>query len=720
MVGDDTYNAFSLSRKKHHHCTLHDLVSMEQIEQLLQALHKIINVPIGLVSPESDLLLSIGWQPICEQFHRQHPVSAACCVDSNNQLQARLKHNKVAAAKCQNGLWDIAMPIVVDDRHVATLFLGQFFYDDEQVDTAFFQTQAEKYAFETDAYMDAVAQVPRISRQEAEDHISYAVGLVALLAELGYKNLQLAQEIEERKLAEYALREGERQYKALVENVPGVVYQCLNDDAYTLIFISEEIEGLTGYNAAQMVDTSASLASIIHPDDLPHVYECVNNAVARKEPYVISYRMCCKGGGYTWVEERGQGVWDETHTLRFLQGVIFDVSERKKLEEERRSLEEQMARAQKLESLGVLAGGIAHDFNNLLVAILGHADLIFEEAAPNTNTYDSVNAIIQAAQRATNLTRQMLAYSGKGHFMVEPVNLSALVRDLAPLFENSIAPACRFQYELSDDAPPIYADAQQLKQLLTNLVTNAVESYEENVGAVTIRTGVAHCDVNFIENAYHNEQHPAGEYVYLEVADEGCGMCEETRRRLCDPFFTTKFTGRGLGMAAVLGIVRGHKGLMAVDSAPGKGSAVRVLFSAFAAERSAPASTPKQAGKKPRYGRILLVDDEIIVRNVVQKMLERGGFEVLVAQSGWEALQLLDDHREDIACILLDLTMPNMDGAKTLQAIREKNKRIPVILSSGYSEEEATSRLRKHQIAAFLQKPYKASTLVRLLQRVLQ
>ncbi len=720
MVGKDRQRTFPLSGKGFHPCALQDLVPMGRIKQLLEALYKIIEVPIGLVSPQSDVLLAIGWQPICEVFHRNHPEATRRCVESNNDLQRRLSQGAVAAAKCKNGLWDIAMPIVVDGQHLATLFLGQFLYDDERVDRGFFEAQAKEFEYEVNQYLAALDQVPRISRQQAEEHINYAAGLVALLAELGYKNLQLAQEVNERRLAEYAFREGERQYRALVENVPGAVYQCLNDDAYSTIFISDAIERIVGVSASVMIENASSIAALIHPDDRAYVQETVGQAVARRTPYVMNYRMQHKDGGYTWVEERGQGVWDETNELRFLQGVIFDISERNKLEEERRALDAQLARTHKLESLGVLAGGIAHDFNNLLVAILGHADLIFEETDRGTATYESVNAIIQAAQRAANLTRQMLAYSGKGHFMVEALDLSDLIKELAPFFENDLVPECEFTYDLMVNGPPVFADSQQIKQLLTNIITNAAEAYSPEGGVIAIRTGLRTCDSAFIKKNYHNEQCLAGEYVFVEVANEGCGMTEETQKRLCDPFFSTKFTGRGLGMAAVLGIVLGHKGLISVDSAPGKGTTMQMLFPVLAAPAEKKAA-PEKPRKKHTDGYVLLVDDEIIVRNVAQKMLERAGFRVLVAQSGWEALQLLDEYpHSDIACIILDLTMPNMDGAKTLRAIRKKNTYIPVILSSGYSEEEATSRLSKHHIAAFLQKPYKASTLVELLRRILQ
>jgi PAS domain S-box-containing protein len=698
---------------------LHEIVSIERIEHLLRALHKIINIPIGLVTPESKNVINIGWIPICEKFHRGHPEAARCCKESNQKLQAALCPHQVAAEKCGNGLWDVAMPIMVDSQHFATLFLGQFFYDDEDLDFGFFREQAKKYGYPLEKYMQAVEQVPCVSREQAEHHINYAAGLVGLLAELGYKNLQLAEEVQERRMAEHALYEGEQQYKALVGNVPGAVYQCLNDDAYSTIFISDAIEEFTGFNAKVMISEAMSIADIIHPDDLPCVQKMVDKAVSRREPYLLNYRMQSRDGSYTWVEERGQGVWDETGELRFLQGVIFDISERRRIEEEKRRLDEQLARAHKLESLGVLAGGIAHDFNNLLMAILGHADMLSEEARPGTATYESVNAIIQASQRAANLTRQMLAYSGKGHFMVEPVDLSAFVRGLAPYFEGMFPDQYRFNYILPEGLPAVCADVQQIKQLLTNLVTNAIESYGEASGEITIQTGMGQCDGTLMDIAFHNELQGASDYVFLEVTDSGCGMTEDTRRRLCDPFFSTKFTGRGLGMAAVLGIVRGHKGLLSVKSAPMKGTVIQALFPPFVRSQAQPSAAElPQSGTSD--GLILLVDDEHIVRSVATKMLERAGFKVLVAQSGWEAVQFVEQQADEIACIILDLTMPTMDGTKTLAAIRQRNTHIPVILSSGYGEEEAKSRLHDHDVASFLQKPYKASALVDTLHRVLQ
>ena len=248
---------------------------------MLRGLHEISKVPICLVSPDDELMICIGWQKLCEYFHKKHPLSAKGCRESHRRLEAALGKAKMANEICKNGLRDMAMRIVVDGHHLGTLYVGQFLYEDEEVNHAFFEEQAHKYGWPLDEYMQAIEEIPRISQRKAQYYLSYAADLVELLAELGYKNIRLEEEVQERKIAEHAFREGERQYKALVENVPGAVYQCLNDEMYSTIFISDEIEVFTGFNAQAMISEAMPIAAIIHPDDLPYVRDMVDKAVSR-------------------------------------------------------------------------------------------------------------------------------------------------------------------------------------------------------------------------------------------------------------------------------------------------------------------------------------------------------------------------------------------------------------------------------------------------------
>lgn len=701
--------------------SLYDLVPHTVISTLLEAHQRVIQVPVGLVSPDNELLLSLGDEPICTEFHHFHPAAQAGCLRTNPEFRWPIQESGKDISKCENGLWDIAMPILVGNRHLATVFIGQFLFEDD--DEAYFREQAARHGFDEAAYLQALSKVRRLSRERVNELIDYTATLVQLLADLGLKNLQLTREIKERQIAEFALSEGERRYRALVENVPGAVYLCLNDDAYTTVFMSDAIEIITGIPAQTMINTAAPIMDLIHPEDRPAVVRFVNEAIAKKEPYMLSYRMLRKDGDYIWVEERGQAVREEGGELAFLQGVIFDVSERHRFEEERRNIEAQMARAHNLESLGILAGGIAHDFNNLLVGILGHAELIRDDVPPGSYTAESVDAIIAAAHSAAELTHKMLAYSGKGRLNTESADMSAIVRCVQPLLQTKAAGAYTIHYELHDSLPPVAVDIGQVNQIIISLVDNAIEAYAQGTGDIFVRTGLTRFDHDFAESTYLGLNVPRGEYVFLEVADNGSGMCLETRRRLCDPFFTTKFTGRGLSMAAVLGITRCHDAHLSVESEPGLGSSVRIFFPTLMSKSGG--ASPRGTGEGvsrdvPHDAAILIVDDEPIVLNAAGKMLTRAGFRVLTADSGHKALQAVRDPENSIVCVILDLTMPDMNGEETLREMRELRPGIPVILSSGYNRETAIARLASLDVATFLQKPYDSHTLYDVLNGVMR
>ncbi|RMH18008.1 MAG: response regulator [Acidobacteria bacterium] len=396
------------------------------------------------------------------------------------------------------------------------------------------------------------------------------------------------------------------------------------------------------------------------------------------------------------------------------------VIERQRLERERRRLFEQIQQTQKLESLGVLAGGIAHDFNNLLVGILGNVELAAEDLERDAGGVRRYLAGIErAARRAAELCDQMLAYSGKGKLIEKVIDLSALVREMADLLDSSVSKKARLELALAEELPAIKGDATQIRQVVMNLITNASEALDEGSGTIAIETGVVDVAGGELTGASVHEELAPGRYVYLQVADDGCGMDDETRARLFDPFFTTKFAGRGLGMAAVLGIVRGHRGAIRIASTPGKGSTFRVLLPAQDAPADRPSTAPPTADGSHPGGTILVVDDEPMVREVVRTALEAAGYRVETAGHGRRALEVF--RRRGVAhfaAVLLDLTMPELSGAETLKALRQLDPAVRVILASGYSEEEATRHLTGLEPAGFLKKPFRASELMRIVDRV--
>jgi PAS domain S-box-containing protein len=399
-------------------------------------------------------------------------------------------------------------------------------------------------------------------------------------------------------------------------------------------------------------------------------------------------------------------------------GSFIDLTEQQRAEAAKRALEEQIQKAQKLESLGVLAGGIAHDFNNLLVGILGNADLALTELPPGSPVREIVADIVSSAERAAELAKQMLAYSGKGGVLAGNVDLRSMVEEMAHLLEAAVSRKTNLKLEFGDNVPPVRADVAQLRQVVLDLVTNASEAIGDAGGSVTLTTGVMECDRAYLSNTYVDDNLPEGDFSYFEVADNGCGMSEDIVSRIFDPFFTTKFTGRGLGLAAVLGIVRGHEGAINIHSTPGKGTTVRVLFPAVGA--SAAAGDDSELPGMPGGRTVLLVDDEATVRAVGTRMLEKLDLEVLTADSGLAALEIFEADPGRVDLVVLDLTMPIMDGEECLRELQRIRPDVRVLLSSGYNERELIDRFLGKGLAGFIQKPFQLSYLSQKIKSALR
>ncbi|MDU0457794.1 MAG: response regulator [Geobacteraceae bacterium] len=394
---------------------------------------------------------------------------------------------------------------------------------------------------------------------------------------------------------------------------------------------------------------------------------------------------------------------------RMILAIHRDISAVKSAEEERDRLERQLLHTQKLESLGVLAGGIAHDFNNILTSIIGNADLALIRINRESPAVENLRRIEQAASQAADLARQMLAYSGKGRFVIENLDMNRLLEEMLHMLEVSISKKAVLRFNLTKNLPSVEADATQMRQIIMNLVINASEAIGDKSGVIAITTGCMDCDRSYLKDVWLDENLSDGLYVYLEIADSGCGMDRETMTKLFDPFFTTKFTGRGLGMAAVLGIVRGHRGAIKVYSEPGRGSSFKILLPAS----GRPAELFNGSAAQDHWrgiGTVLLVDDEETVRGIGGEMLRELGFEVVTANDGRDALEIFRE-RNDINFVILDLTMPHMDGEQCFRELRRLNPDVKVIMSSGYNEQEVTRKFVGKGLAGFIQKPYKLSVL---------
>ena len=513
--------------------------------------------------------------------------------------------------------------------------------------------------------------------------------------------------------AEAKLRESEERFRVLYEDNPSM-YFTVDANGVVLSVNNFGAEQL-GYRPEDLVGKDVLL--VFHEDDKEavkrHLAECLasSSSVASWE-----FRKIHRDGSVLWVRERARTVMGADGKPIVLI-VCENITDQRIAEEERRHLEEKIRHAQKLESLGLMAGGIAHDFNNLLVGILGNASQALSRLEEESPARADIQNLEKAADRAAELCKQLLAYSGRGRFEVQPLDLSELVQDLADLLEVAVPRKGLLRYELAPELPMVEADAAQIRQVLMNLVTNASEAMEGKAGTITVSTRVTRLD-QALEGPVVATV-PPGRYVCLEVADAGCGMDDEIVSKMFDPFFTTKFTGRGLGLAAVLGIVRGHEGGIDVHSYPGKGTTIQALFPCSASHQvKRPRAVPKREVLRGS-GMVLVVDDEEIVRDVAQQTLEQAGYRVLTASNGAKGVRVFVENKDEISLVLLDMTMPGLGGEESFRMLRGIRGDIRVLLSSGYDEQEVTSRFESPAPDGFVQKPYRPADLLAKVRDIL-
>lgn len=518
----------------------------------------------------------------------------------------------------------------------------------------------------------------------------------------------------------YNLRSSEASYRGLFDTVNEAIFILDRDGRF--VTVNHGAEVMYGRPGDWFIGRSLCDAGAPEKSDQEDMSRAVAEAFAGKPQRVEWWGVDARGRVFPKDVRLSRGTY-------FGQDVVIklaeDITARRGAETERLNMERRLLHSQKLESLGVLAGGIAHDFNNLLMAMLGNLDLALSELPPGAASIGSINGAIHAARRAADLTRQMLAYSGRGKFIVQLVNLTDIVAENVHLFRASIPKTVALDMQLAKDLMPIEADAGQLQQVVMNLIINAAEAIGDQPGTITISTSMQSCTEEYLAGSRTGERIAAGRYACLDVVDTGCGMGPEIQERLFEPFYSTKATGRGLGMPAVLGIMRAHQGAVLVESAPGKGTTLRILFPVVAAEIDQAGEAAKGAAPVPKMedlppgktkGLVLVVDDEESVRLLCARMVERLGYTVITAVDGLDAVAVFREHAEELAAVLMDLSMPKMDGVAAHQAMVAIRPDARIILCSGFSKQDATERFIERGLAGFIQKPYDLKALRQVLE----
>ena len=530
--------------------------------------------------------------------------------------------------------------------------------------------------------------------------------VLARTLELSRTNHRLQDEMKIQDRERLAAAQAEQRYRALFDAVSeGFTHVNVQE---IFLLANPAAERIFGVAPGTLV--GRCLKEFLAPEDVAHVEEETEKRI-RGHSSTYNLDILRPDGARRCLAVNVSPVYDAGGAYAGSSGVFQDVTEAK-------MNEETLRQAQKLESMGVLAGGIAHDFNNLLSAIMGNLNLLQLETPSGSRSMQLLANMEAATNRAASLTRQMLAYSGRGRFQVRELNLNEVVVELSELLQVGIAKGTRLHLELAETLPAVAADPSQMQQILMNLVTNASEAMGSRGGEILVATRRVELDAQAALRASVHAPLEPGPHVLLQVRDDGSGIEPEILPHIFDPFFTTRESGRGLGLSAMLGILRGHGAGIEIKSRPGQGSSFSLYFPVAAGGAAAPA--PQQGAKAPAFsGKVLAVDDEPAVLETVTIMLERMGFQVLAARDGVEALETFRANADGIGLVLLDLTMPRMDGKETFLAIRSLKAHLPMILSSGYDAQQTMHHLQGPGAPTFLQKPYTLKILRKTIETAL-
>jgi signal transduction histidine kinase/ActR/RegA family two-component response regulator len=695
---------------------LQDVVDIEQFQLLQDRLHEIYPFPSAIIDNDGNVLTATAWQDVCTHFHRTHPEGLAKCIESDKHVRDHvLEARPTVTYRCPHGLVDNATPIVIAGRHVANYFAGQFF--SEQPDLEFFRQQARGYGFDEAAYLAAVARVPVCSPEKVAQYLNFIRVFVDVVASIGQKNLDERESREVREAAQNELREvllreiTERKKAAetldkLTQLVPGVIYQYkLNADGTSCFpYSSAGLNDIYEVTPEEVRNDATKVFTRIHPDDLDATAAAIDESARTLAVFHWEFRVVLPRQGLRWRScdarpERlpdGGTVW---------YGMITDVTEKKETEAA-------ITKLQKIESLGALAGGIAHDFNNILTAILGNVSLAQSQLEAGHAIHELLQETVDACGTAKGLSHQLLTFAKGGVPIIQVLDLRMLLTRVSGFSARGSNATCAF--DLGDSPLTVRGDKEQISQVVQNLIINAMQATPQGgeIHVSAVRVTLAEDELRPL---------PAGRYVRVTVRDQGIGIPRELLGRVFDPYFTTKASGRGLGLAVCHSVITKHGGTISAFSEPGCGATFVLHLPAADVSDLPP---PKVAAALTAgSGRVLVMDDEAPVAKVLKRLLNQLGYSaesVADGQAAVEAYQKALAAGTPYDAVILDLTIRGgLGGEATMRKLAVLDPQVKGIVSSGYSNDPTIANHVASGFVGVLSEPYGVEEVAAVLARVI-
>ncbi|MEQ8191218.1 MAG: PocR ligand-binding domain-containing protein [Candidatus Eremiobacterota bacterium] len=694
---------------------LGDIIDIHEIQNLMNDFFHLTKIAVGIIDLDGKVLISTGWQDICSKFHRVHKETLKNCIESDTKLSSGVEPGTFKIYRCKNNIFEIVTPIIVGGKHMGNLFLGQFFFEDEKPDCEIFRARALQYGFDEKEYLAALDRVPLWSHETINLVMSFYMSLLNLISKLSYSNIKLAQTLVERRLAEDARRKSEERLLFAMETIHVGIWDL--DLVDHTAFRSLEHDRIFGYTELLPQWTYEMFLDHVLPEDRTMVDEKYKGAIETVRDWSFECRIRRTDGELRWIWAAGRHQIDDTSGSRRMAGIVQDITERKKAEEEREKLQNQLLHSQKMESVGRLAGGVAHDFNNILGIIISISELIAMDLAADDPLYDRIQQIINSSDRAAKLVGQLLAFARKQTVSPRTVDINETISSMIKILHRIIGEDIELIWSPGYNPGKVIIDPTQIDQILANLVINSRDAIP-GIGSITLATE----NVVFENPSFSGyEEIPRGEYVMLAVSDTGSGISKEVMKNIFEPFFTTKEVGKGtgLGLATVYGIVRQNNGYINIYSEEGKGTVFRIYLPCIKSENPPPSSDKHAARPDGGTEIILVAEDEEDYLLPFKVILEKLGYTVITAKTPHEAINLAENYAGNIHLLVTDVIMPEMSGKDLMERLHTIRPDMKCLYMSGYTADIIAHHGVLEEGVKFIEKPFSIKTIAKKVREVL-